>query len=404
MRKKIISFASALVCASLFIGSSAKAATDQTKRLWGNDRYQTCSQIVNEGWQSSEYAVLVNGENFPDALSASVLAKKYNAPILLTQKNNLDSNTQDQLKRLSVKKVLIVGGPGVISSVVQGNLESMGIEVQRFYGADRNETSVAVAKQIGTDKGVILTTDSDYTDALSVAPIAAKLQIPIILVPKDSIPNSVKNFISGKNITKTYVLGGEDIISENIASKFPNVQRIDGDDKYIRNFNIITSFPDDVDFKNVILASGNNFPDALSGSAFAALNGNPIILMGNKSNYYIDNLIGTKGTKNVYILGGQASVNDNVVNDTINKANALDTIKSKVKIGSHLYLGVIDNLYSYEGSKYYTVILYSQRNGMWLDAFYPYNFLVNIETGEAFKLETETNKITPLENMEIGTN
>ncbi len=404
MRKKIISFASVLVCASLFIGSSTKAATDQTKRLWGNDRYQTCSQIVNEGWQSSEYAVLVNGENFPDALSASVLAKKYNAPILLTQKNNLDSNTQDQLKRLSVKKVLIVGGPGVISSVVQGNLESMGIEVQRFYGADRNETSVAVAKQIGTDKGVILTTDSDYTDALSVAPIAAKLQIPIILVPKDSIPNSVGNFISGKNIIKTYVLGGEDIISENIASKFPNVQRIDGDDKYIRNFNIITSFPDDVDFKNVILASANNFPDALSGSAFAALNGNPIILMGNKSNYYIDNLIGTKGTKNVYILGGQASVNDNVVSDTINKANALDTIKSKVKIGSDLYLGVIDDLYSYEGSKYYTVILYSQRNGMWLDAFYPYNFLVNIETGEAFKLETETNKITPLENMEIGNN
>lgn len=41
---------------------------------------------------------------------------------------------------------------------------------------------------------------------------------------------------------------------------------------------------------------------------------------------------------------------------------------------------------------------------MWLDAFYPFNFLVNIETGEAFKLETETDEITPLENMEIGTN
>lgn len=404
MRRKLISFSSAFVIALMFIASSAKAAPAETKRLWGNDRYQTCSQIVNEGWQSSEYAILVNGENFPDALSASILAKKYNAPILLTQKNNLDSNTQDQLKRLGAKKVLIVGGPGVVASVVQGDLDKMGISVERFYGADRNETSVAVAKQIGTDNGIILTTDSDYTDALSVAPIAAKLQIPILLIPKDSTPSSIANFISGKNIAKTYVLGGEDIISENVASKFPNVQRIDGDDKYIRNFNIITSFSNNVDFNNIVLASANNFPDALSGSAFAALNGNPIILMGDKSNYYIDNLIGNKGTKKVYVLGGQASVKDGVVNDTVNKANALDTIKSKVKIGSNLYLGVIDSLYSYDGSKYYTIILYSQRNGMWLDAFYPYNFLVNIETGEAFKLETETDEITPLENMEIGTN
>lgn len=404
MRRKLISFSSAFVIALMFIASSAKAAPAETKRLWGNDRYQTCSQIVNEGWQSSEYAILVNGENFPDALSASILAKKYNAPILLTQKNSLDSNTQDQLKRLGVKKVFIVGGPGVVGSVVQSDLDKMGIAVERFYGADRNETSVAVAKQIGTDNGIILTTDSDYTDALSVAPIAAKLQIPIILVPKDSTPSSIVNFISGKNIDKTYVLGGQDIISETVASKFPNVQRIDGDDKYIRNFNIITSFSNNVDFNNVVLASANNFPDALSGSAFAALNGNPIILVGNNSNYYIDNLIGNKGTKKVYVLGGQASVKDGVVNDTVNKANALDTIKSKVKIGSNLYLGVIDDLYGYDGSKYYTIILYSQRNGMWLDAFYPYNFLVNIETGEAFKLETETDEITPLENMEIGTN
>lgn len=404
MGRKLISFSSVFVIALMFIASSAKAAPAGTKRLWGNDRYQTCSQIVNEGWRSSEYAILVNGENFPDALSASILAKKYNAPILLTQKNSLDSNTQDQLKRLGVKKVFIVGGPGVVGSVVQSDLDKMGIAVERFYGSDRNETSVAVAKQIGTDNGIILTTDSDYTDALSVAPIAAKLQIPIILVPKDSTPSSIINFISGKNINKTYVLGGQDIISETVASKFPNVQRIDGDDKYIRNFNIITSFSNNVDFNNVVLASANNFPDALSGSAFAALNGNPIILMGDKSNYYIDNLIGNKGTKKVYVLGGQASVKDGVVNDTVNKANALDTIKSKVKIGSNLYLGVIDDLYSYDGSRYYTIILYSQRNGMWLDAFYPYNFLVNIETGEAFKLETETDEITPLENMEIGTN
>lgn len=59
---------------------------------------------------TSDYAILVNGENFPDALSASVLAKKYNAPILLTGSSSLDDTASNQLTRLKVKKVFIVGG------------------------------------------------------------------------------------------------------------------------------------------------------------------------------------------------------------------------------------------------------------------------------------------------------
>lgn len=313
MIKKLIKSFSVFSIILMALNTNVKAESIETKRLWGTDRYATCSEIVNEGWKSSEYVVIVNGLNFPDALSASTLAKKYSAPILLTETEKLDDNTYSQIKRLKVKKAFIVGGTGVISSKVENQLHKLDINTERFSGIDRTETSVAVAEQIGTSNGIILTTDSSYTDALSAAPIAAKLQIPIILIPKDSIPSSVSNFVKEKNIPKTYVLGGQDLISENVASKFNNVQRISGNDKYERNINIIDAFSDKFDFSSVCLAYAKDFADALSGSAFAALQGNPIVLVGDNSTAITKKFAASRSFNKLYVLGGTAGIKEDTV-------------------------------------------------------------------------------------------
>lgn len=333
MYKKVLRFASIVVLSLVFLFTSNVSAaeivnTSSIKRLWGNDRYQTCSSIVADGWTSSNYAVIVNGENFPDALSASVLAKKYNAPILLTKTASLDDNARNQLTRLKVKKAFIVGGTGVISDIIPDNLSKMGISVERFYGNDRYATSIAVANQIGTKNGIILTTGSDYTDALSVAPIAAKLQIPIILMTKDSIPSSISNFISGKSISKTYVLGGQDLISDAVVSKFSNIKRIPGADKYERNINIIKAFEDKFNFSKVCLAYSEGFADALSGSAFAAINGNPIILVGDMPLSVTKSFISSKGIKqnNLIIFGGTAGITDSAFYSLLNTSTDTSNI------------------------------------------------------------------------------
>ncbi len=232
-----------------------------------------------------------------------------------------------------MKKVFIVGGPGVVGPEVEEQLNAIGISTERFYGADRTATSIVVAGQIGTSNGIILTTDSDYTDtSLSAAPIAAKLQIPIILMPKDSVPDSVSNFISGKNISKTYILGDENLISDSVASQFPNVQRISGMDKYDKNINIINTFKDKFDFSNVCLAYSETFADALSGSAFSALNGNPIVLVGDYPSKYTKDFFKDEKDKisKVTIFGGTAGIKDYEVGDIIsgNSNLQLDYIKN----------------------------------------------------------------------------
>lgn len=309
---------------SVIATTHVNAASNQSKRLWGKDRYETSSAISKEGWTgTSDYAVIVNGENFPDALGAATLAKKYNAPILLTKSDSLDTNSFNELKRLSVKKVLIIGGSGSVNPLVEKSIQDMEIETLRYQGQDRDATSVEVAQTIGTANGIIVAIDGDFTDALSVAPIAAKLQMPIILVKKDVMLDSVKSFISNGNIQKTYILGGNDIISDAVASQFPNIERISGNDKYERNINIIKAFSDKVDFSNICFAYSEKFPDALSGSAYAAIKGNPIILVGGNMNgntgSFIKNKI--KQDTNITAFGGTAGVTDNDIKALTGTAN-----------------------------------------------------------------------------------
>ncbi|EET86152.1 putative cell wall binding repeat 2-containing protein [Clostridium carboxidivorans P7] len=314
----------AAVSLSMLCTSKVNAAFPEVKRIWGADRYETCSKIVQEGWKStSQYAVIVNGENFPDALSASVLAKKYNAPILLAKGSTLGDKTYSELKRLKVQHVFIVGGAAVITPSVESTMKNMGITTERLSGQDRNETSAAVAEKIGTDNGVILTTDNDFTDALSIAPIAARYQMPIVLMPKDGIPGSVEKFMAGKNISKTYIIGGANVISEDTALKFPNVERIDGKDKYERNINIIKAFGDKIDFSNVCMAYSEQFADALSGSVFAAQGANPIILMGDKASEYTKYFLTTKESeiKNITVFGGTSGVKELHEQDVFNSTS-----------------------------------------------------------------------------------
>jgi len=53
-------------------------------RLSGQSRYQTARDISEDFNNSKcDNVILAYGNDFPDALSASVLSKKFNAPILL---------------------------------------------------------------------------------------------------------------------------------------------------------------------------------------------------------------------------------------------------------------------------------------------------------------------------------
>ncbi|WP_051865110.1 cell wall-binding repeat-containing protein [Metabacillus indicus] len=286
------------------------------ERIAGESRYETAVEISRTGWEFSDVAVIATGKNYPDALSATPLAYSNEAPLLLTNPAELPDLVIEELKRLGVKEVYLVGGTSAISDNVKTQLSKMNIKVNRISGANRYETSVNIAKEIGTEGSVVLATGKNFADALSIAPIAAQLNMPILLTEKENVPKEVSNYIRDWKANKAFVIGGKEVITDSALKNIPGKERISGSDRYETNSNVIKRFQSDIDPTETFIATGKNFPDALSGSALASLNMSPVVLTNPKTaNTYTKNIINelSGATSYYYILGGETTLPQNAI-------------------------------------------------------------------------------------------
>lgn len=303
----------------LFMYTFKVSAASELQRFGGADRYETSIKISQNNWTGSNYIILVSGENYPDALSASSLSKKYNAPILLTQRSGISSKLLEEIKRLNATNAFIIGGTGVVSSTVEKQLDDMNILCTRVYGKDRYETGIKIAKIVGTNNGVFIASGENFPDAVSAAPIAAMKEMPILLTTQKSLPSSVKSFIASNSSSKYYVLGGEGSVSTSSITDISNYKRLSGIDRYATNSAVVNEFIDTVSFNNTYLANGQAFPDALSGSAAAAKTSSPIILVSNSfdiNKSIIKPNLGSITTMTV--LGGTGVISDMLAHKIMN--------------------------------------------------------------------------------------
>lgn len=301
-----------------FLSNIKVSAAPTIQRFGGNDRYETSIKVSQNNWQKSEYIILVSGNDFPDALSAAPLAKKYNAPILLNEGNVLKDAVKGEIVRLGVKNVIIVGGTAVVPASIENQLSSMGIKLSRLKGQDRYETSVEVAKNIGTSNGIIVASGENFPDAVSVASIAAMKQMPILLTPKDKLPDVTVKFINNNHVNIGYIVGGTGAVSTSAASSLGNYKRLSGQDRYETNSAVINEFTSNISFNTVYIANGEGFADALSGSAAAAKTSSPVVLIHNSSGVQqpiVRNNI--KSINTINVLGGTGVVADYVIQNLI---------------------------------------------------------------------------------------
>lgn len=298
------------LCTLLLTQAPNVLASATSSRLMGNDRYLTAIEVSKEGWpEGADTVILTNGEDFPDALSAAPLAKKYNAPILLTSAQRLQTDTASELKRLKAKKILLVGGEGVISTEVVKQLNLMGIATTRLAGLNRYDTALAVAQQVGMGQGVFVLGGETFQDALSTAPIAAAQGMPILLVPADDLTVNQKSVLSKSKLSKAIFIGNGTEFSEQVLKKFPTREWIAGNDAYERNNSLVTRFADSLDFDTAYVATGMDFPDALAASALAQKGKNPLfIISGNTIPNPIRSFISTHVISNFKVLGGTGAI------------------------------------------------------------------------------------------------
>ena len=171
----------------------------KTKRIAGTDRYKTSEMIV-ESTGKKEVGV-ATGKDFPDALASGAFLAKKNLPLLL-----VNGKTQTSLPQ-GLKGLYTFGGKSSVAN-------DFG---KRIAGTNRYETSEKIAEEFGKSDVVVLASGTNFADALAAAPLAKKMNAPIVLVKKDSLSENAKKLV--KDANKVYVIGGENTISNKLVDE-----------------------------------------------------------------------------------------------------------------------------------------------------------------------------------------
>jgi putative cell wall-binding protein/sugar lactone lactonase YvrE len=205
------------------------------------------------------------------------------------------------------------GPPATSNPIVAGSNP-----IIRIAGRDRIATAIAISKRsfpdAGSGKAVVLATASNYPDALAGAPLAAAKDGPLLLTGSAALDPTVKTELQRVLPTggSVYLLGGTLALSDAVASAVQaagyRVVRYAGQDRYATAVAIANSLGNPA---AVILATGANFPDALSGGAAAAHIGGVVVLT-NGSNIPSDTAgyLSAHQSSKVYALGGPAASAD----------------------------------------------------------------------------------------------
>lgn len=306
-------------------GSGANPAK-VSSRLYGATRIETAVQVADSLYSGKIDNVIVStGYDFPDALAGSVLAKKLNAPILLLGKSYSESKAALDYISSHLNQngtIYVLGGTGAVDNSFINTFSSMGYgNIKRIGGADRIETSTLIADTLNAAVGtsVIIATSEDFPDALSISSAASLNGYPILLSNKNHLSENVIDKLKTINPSKVYIVGGTGVLSSNIigdvkkASNLSdgNIIRLSGNDRYDTAIAIANYFKLSTD--TAVVATGNDFPDALVGSVVAANKKAPIVLVGDdadrQTKYINDNKI-----TNLILLGGEGAISKNLEN------------------------------------------------------------------------------------------
>ncbi len=296
-KKRFLALAMSLVMVFSLTTKTVEAAAN-VSRINGKNRYETSVKLSNN-YDNSDVVVLANGKDFPDALAGSGLASSLKAPLLLVDSDTIPSVVSKEIERLNAKSIIVLGGKNTIKDSALSNVNA---DITRIAGSNRYDTSIKIAENIKILTGLIVVNGNNFPDALSAGGLTLDNKAVILTDGKTlDLPKKLSNL-------PVTVLGGNNSVSENIASKY-NADRISGKDRYQTSL-LATKKSNK---ENVLIADGTNYPDALSAITLANKMPASILLTSPKtineeSLSYIDNL------NKAIIIGGPNSISANVEN------------------------------------------------------------------------------------------
>ena len=269
----------------------ADLVSGTASRLAGPDRYAT-SVAVSRSVAPSGAAevVLASGDDFPDALSATPLAARLHAPLLLTTRTRLPASVAAELRRLAPRRVTVVGGSGAVADAAAAAARSAAggsrVALRRLAGSDRYATSARVAAEYASGVGgVVLASGATFPDGVSAGPVAAGLGGPVLLTAPTALPASVRTQLQRLAPKRLVIAGGTGAVgtgpegaARSTTGRTP--ERAAGADRYATSSALAALLAGVRRAQGAAVATGSAFPDALVGGVAAAAKGGPVLLSG----------------------------------------------------------------------------------------------------------------------------
>lgn len=219
---------------SVLRSAQSAAPGANVRRIWGQTRYETSLNIMNDLSNSSDTVIIATGVNFADALSISPYSYAAASPIVLSNPNSeLSNEALAAISNGGYSKAVIVGGVNAVPEAILPKLEECGItNITRLSGETRFETSQKIAEfelsqglGFGVD-GIALTTGANFPDALAAGPVAGRRLSPLLLVDQGAV--SASQWLSSRSdsISGALIVGGENAISDQDAQSLASAMRI----------------------------------------------------------------------------------------------------------------------------------------------------------------------------------
>ncbi|MDA3936511.1 MAG: cell wall-binding repeat-containing protein [Actinomycetota bacterium] len=178
--------------------------------------------------------------------------------------------------------------PTTLTVAPSSGLTSLASE--RLEGANRYATAAAVsqASHPGSASTVLLASGENWPDALSAGPLASAVSGPLLLTRPGSLPVETRDELLRLNPNEILFIGGDTAVSAEVAMDvalllpMATIRRLGGVSRYgtaqlVAN-ELMKRLGGSIPQNRAVIASGENYPDALSGSPMAAAAGWPVLL------------------------------------------------------------------------------------------------------------------------------
>jgi len=278
-------------------------------RSWGTDRILTAVAASQAHWPSAGHsqasahtgpaateALIAYAYKYPDALAAGPLSAKLDAPLLLSDTQSLPAIVEEELERLGVSTVWLLGGPASLSPAIEQRLEDLGYEVERRSGDSRFDTAADIATEVGRNStGEVVVTLGEHADqnrafpdALSAGSLSASpQQMPLLLTRTDDVPLVTEHALAELDTRKVWIVGGFASVSANVEARLRTlgyqVERLDGPGRYETSVAVAQealSRAADGPVR-LVFVTGEKFPDGLAGGAIAGRVDGLLVLVPN---------------------------------------------------------------------------------------------------------------------------